>query len=146
MLEDYSEFTDETLIKMARGYDNWDAPNALYELLDRGNPLVPQLAQHILSWTLAFDEHSTAQAISYWYWAEEMGAISYIKDHYKQLHIYTLGSILGELWPDSSEENMIEEKKELIRILRDYIVTKPKEDLAEIQHDYNEFMRTYKDF
>ena len=145
MGQDYSRYTDEMLIKeWKEGLDlDEEVFFVLSELGRRKHPRTKEFCLEALNRDLGFDEYFVSSALSTLYNIDEEVAIEYAKQHYKEFHIYSLGDLASLLWVDSEQENSAK-KKELIKLIKEHLKTLKKEEISEIQDDYNEFMKAYK--
>lgn len=93
----------------------------------------------------AGNEYFVSSAIDSLYSYDEEAAIAYAIQHYKEFHVYSLGSLVSLLWVDSNEENPSQQKIELIKLIKAHLKTLKKEEITIIQDDYDRFMKAYKD-
>lgn len=146
MEQDYSKYSDEMLIKeWVEGYDLDESVFfVLGELEQRKHPKTKEFCLEVLNRDLGFDEYFVSSAINSLYSYDEESAILYAKEHYKDFHIHSLGSLLSLLWVDS-EQKKSQNKKELIKLIKEHLKSLKKQEISEIQKDYDEFMKAYKD-
>ena len=146
MEQDFSKYTDEMLVKM------WEFPYdldeniffVLGELENRKHPNTMQYCMEVLN-NYAGNEYFVSSAIDSLYSYDEEAAIAYAIQHYKEFHVYSLGSLVSLLWVDSNEENPSQQKIELIKLIKAHLKTLKKEEITIIQDDYDRFMKAYKD-
>jgi hypothetical protein len=146
MEQDFSKYSDEMLVKM------WEFPYdldeniffVLGELENRKHPNTMQYCMEVLN-NYARDEYFVSSAIRSLYIYDEEAAIAYAIQHYKEFHVYSLGSLVSLLWVDSNEENPSQQKTELFKLIKAHLKTLKKEEITIIQDDYDKFMKAYKD-
>ncbi|WP_026703838.1 hypothetical protein [Flavobacterium soli] len=145
MKEDYSNYTDENLIKiMNEGLDlDEEMFFVLLEIGKRNHPKTKELCLEALNRDLGFDEYFVSSALSTLYFYDEDAALDYAKQNYKKFHVHSLGSIVSLLSMDSGEEIQTLKKREFIKIMKDHLKTLKKKDIEEI-FDYDNFMKVYK--
>jgi len=146
MEQDYSKYSDEMLIKeWEEGYDLDESVFfVLGELERRKHPKTKAFSLEVLNRDLGFDEYFVSSAMNSLYSYDEEYAILYAKEHYKDFHIHSLGSLLSLLWVDS-EQKKSQNKRELIKLIKEYLKSLKKQEISDIQKDYDEFMKAYKD-
>ncbi|MFY0483073.1 hypothetical protein ACI6PS_10735 [Flavobacterium sp. PLA-1-15] len=145
MKEDYSNYTDENLIKiMNEGLDlDEEMFFVLSELGKRNHPKTKELCLEALNRDLGFDEYFVSSALSTLYFYDEDTALDYAKQNYNKFHIHSLSSMVSLLWMDSGEEIQSIKKREVIKIMKDHLKTLKKKDIEEI-FDYDNFIKVYK--
>lgn len=145
-MENYSEYTDEMLLKMME--DSYDLDESVFSVLtelgNRKHPKTKGLCIEILNRDLGFDEYYVSSALQTLYSFDEESAITYAKDHYQEFHIYSLGSLLSLLWVDSEIYKENPKKELLIKLIKNHLLTLNNEQIKKIQLDYDSFMKAYK--
>ena len=145
-MENYSKYTDEMLLKMME--KSFDLDESVFfvltELGNRKHPKTKELCLEVLNRDLGFDEYFVSSALETLYSYDEDSAITYAKEHYKEFHIQSLGSLVSLLWVDSEIFKKNPKKVILVKLIKDYLQTLSNEQIAEIQSDYDSFMKAYK--
>lgn len=96
MEQDFSKYTDEMLVKM------WEFPYdldeniffVLGELVYRKHPNTMQYCMEVQN-NYARDEYFVSSDIRSLYIYDEEAAIAYAIQHYKEFHVYSLGSLVS---------------------------------------------------
>lgn len=143
MENEFKKYTDEQLIDTFLNFlDENDAISALSELRTRKHKRTEEFCKLVFKRN-EFDEFDKGVGISIYYLDNENNAIDFAKSNYKKWHIITLGYLVSELWQDSEQQNS-ENKKELIKLIKEHLKKLKKDEISEIQSDYYEFMKAYK--
>jgi hypothetical protein len=145
MEEDYSKYTDENLLELIDF--SYDLDESIFfiltELGDRKNPKTKDFCLRILKENLKFDEFFVNSALTTFYYYDENSAIQYMINNLTDFHIYNIGGILSLLWPDSNIVYENNEKVELVKLIKEYLKSLSKKEIADIQNDYDEFINAY---
>ncbi|OBS13468.1 hypothetical protein ATE49_12455 [Elizabethkingia miricola] len=142
----YSKYTDDILIQMME--NGLDLDENMFEVLTelgiRKHPKTKDYCIRSLYRDLGYDEYFVSSAFSTLYSIDENEAILFAKNNYEKFHGNALKTLLSELWIDSKIYKENPKKVELVKLLKQYLVTLPKEQIIGIQDDYSEFMNAYK--
>ena len=143
MENEFKKYTNEELVDTFLNFwDENDAISALLELSNRNHPRTEEFCLVVFE-RHEFDEYDKGLGFYFYYSFNENNAIDYAKNNYKSWHIITLGKLVSRLWVDSLQENS-PKKKELIKLVKNHLKTFKRDEIAEIQEDYDEFMKAYK--
>lgn len=145
MEQDYSKYSNEMLEKM------WKTPydldeNIFFVLGEFGNRKHPKTKQYCLEVLNNYskDEYFLSSALDTLYSYDENSAITYAKEHYKEFHIHSLGSLVSLLWVDSEVYKENPKKELLVKLVKNHLLTLSSEQISEIKKDYDKFMKAYK--
>jgi len=95
MKEDYSNYTDENLIKVINeGLDlDEEVFFVLPELGKRNHPKTKELCLEALNRDLGFDEYFVSSVLSTLYFFDEDVALDFAKQNYTKFQIHSMGRI-----------------------------------------------------
>jgi hypothetical protein len=129
-------------------WDEEEIPWVLDELCERNHSRAIEICLFTINCSMKFEKekHSsylTKSALGILYDFDKLAAISFFKEHYKELPLDAIGGFIEEysfVYYNKGEEI----DKELVKLIKDYLKTLKKKEIAEIQNEYDEFMKAYK--
>jgi hypothetical protein len=142
-MEPYSQYTDELLLLIAKGFDDEEYPFAITELLYRNHPETGDICMmyinaHIDSEREIHSLGDTRSALSDLYSFDAIRAISFFKSNYDKLPFDAFADFVEEYAGDLHGDATIVDA-DLIRIIKDYFKTIPKNKQNEMIDIYNYF-------
>lgn len=139
------KLTDDQLVKMVtETYDEEEIPFVLSEIVKRKHPKTAQLCLEKIYGYMIWEKSSPSQGrtkSTLWnlYNYDKSQAISFFKEQYKKLPIDAFGGFIISFYNEEKTFDI-----ELVKLIKNHLKTLKKEEIQEIQNDYDEFMKAYK--
>lgn len=127
--------------------DDAEEFSAMIEMAYRKHSKISEICLSIINARMPFEknEHSlgnTKDALTCLYIYDDKSAINFVKSHYKELPLDAFGNFINDYTDKYYKSENID--NDLIILIKDYLKILKKEEIAEIQFDYDAFMKVYK--
>jgi hypothetical protein len=142
-MDPYCQYSDELLLLIAKGFDDEEYPFAIIELSSRKHPETGDICMmyinaHIDSEREIHSLGDTRSALSDLYSFDVVRSIAFFKANYDKLPLDAFAGFVEEYAVDMHGKSAIIDM-DLIRIIKDYFKTIPRNKQIEMMGIYNNF-------